>query len=195
MCKLGYREKMLKAYKENFKVVDGELKNIGSLNIANISLSDISYRFVTDVPEIRELMEDVFDTPFWEDVLEGINVEERLEEGGEFIVFEIEGMPFGLVSLSNEEDLEREIYQFDIEDFVFGRGNGLGSKVIHLLKHKIYKDETLVGYSVSEAAKFWARNASSYDEEAYDDMKEEYLRNGGEEDELFEVNGLVYFEL
>ena len=187
MSKLGYREKMLKLYNEKIQIIEGDLKDI--------SLSDLTYRFLTNISEIRELMEDVFDTPFWEDVLENNIIEERLREGGDFIVFEIKEIPFGLVSLSSEEDEEREIYQFDIEDFLFGRNNGLGEKVVDLLRCKIYSDEMLFGYAVSESVKFWSRHADLYDAEVYESMKEEHIADGGEEDELFEVEGLMYFEL
>lgn len=188
MSKKGYREKRDECFKNYYNEFQKEIKNI--------SASQITYRFLTDTEEIKELMEDIFDTPFWEYLLEDNAIERCLSKKETFILFEIKNMPCGLALVSDiQESNKREIYNLDVEDELFLRGNGLGKKIVKLLKEKIYPSENLYGYAVSESAKFWSRQASNYDYEVFNSMKEEHIQNGGKEDELFESEGLMYFSL
>ena len=188
MSKKGYREKRDEYYKSYFKELQKEIKSI--------STSQIIYRFLKEIKEIKELMEDIFDTPFWECFLEDNAIEKCLSKKETFVLFEIKNMPCGLALVSDiQESNKREIYNLDVEDELFLRGNGLGEKIVKLLKEKIYPSENLYGYAVSESAKFWSRQASSYDHKVFNSMKEEHIQNGGKEDELFESEGLMYFSL
>ena len=165
--------------------------------IKDINYTQISYRVLTDISEAEELIFDIFDTPFWEHyLLEDDTLSEHVFNNDMFILFEIENMPCGLALLSdNSYDDKIELCNLDIEDFIFLRGNGLGSKIVKLLKEDIYPDKKIYGYAVSQSAKFWARESKFYDEDIFESMKLEHLENGGEEDELFESEGLMYFSL
>lgn len=188
MSKKGYREKRDEYYKNYCKELQKEIKSI--------SASQITYRFLADVEEIKELMEDIFDEPFWEYLLKDGAIEKCLSDKEVFILFEIKNMPCGLALVSDfEEGNKRQIYNLDVEDWLFGRENGLGAKIVKLLKEEIYPSENLYGYAVSEAVKFWSRQTNDYDYEVFNSMKEEHIQNGGQEDELFESEGLMYFSL
>lgn len=157
---------------------------------------DITYRFLTNPKEIVELIEDIFDTPFWEDTLNEKAIEKCLSKKETFILFEIYGMPCALALVSDvQHDNTRELYQLDVEDSLFLRGNGIGKKVVKILRDDIYPNEQLYGYAVSESIKFWSRQANYYDREIFESMKREHFENGGSEEELYESEGLMYFAI
>ncbi|MBQ8997115.1 MAG: hypothetical protein IJ086_15280 [Clostridium sp.] len=188
MNKKGYREKR-NLYSE--KYYDYIQKSI-----CNIEYSQITHRFLTDTDEILELMNNIFDEWFWQDMLSKNAIERSLKNKESFILFEIENMPCALALVSDSNDnSERELYQLDIEDYLFERGNGLGEKIVNILREHIYPTDNIYGYSVSEAAKFWARISTNYDPDVFNSMRKEHLENGGEENELFESEGLMYFSL
>lgn len=186
MSKKGYREKRNICYEKHPGCMQENIKNIDS--------SQITYRFIVDSSEIVELIEDIFDECFWEYLLIEDAVKECFENNETFVLFEIDSMPCALALISDiKDDSKRELYQLDVEDYLFERSNGIGSKVVKLLNEKIYHNEEIYGYSVSQAAKFWSRNANNYDHEVFNSMREEHLENGGEKDELFDCEGLMYF--
>lgn len=190
MNKKGYLKRRNEYYNQSYKELQDRIKDI--------DYTQISYRVLTDIEEATELILDIFDTPFWEYyLLEDNMLTEHIFKNDTFILFELENMPCGLALLSgkNDDDNSIELCNLDIEDFLFLRGNGLGSKIVKLLNENIYPDKTIYGYAVSESSKFWARESKSYDEDIFESMRIEHLENGGEEDELFESEGLMYFSL
>lgn len=164
--------------------------------VKDIRHSEITYRFIKNPQEILELMNDIFDTPFWEHVLSEDSINECIAQGETFILFQIYGLPCALALVSDiQEDGKREVYQLDVEDELFLRGNGIGEKVVKILRDDIYPNEKLYGYAVSEAIKFWSRQARYYDREIFIDMEKEHFENGGSEEELYESEGLMYFAI
>lgn len=188
MAKIGYRKIKQEYYKRYYSELQKEIRNI--------NISEIKYRILTEAQEVEELMVGIFDEPFWESYIGNGCIERSISNKESFILFEIKGIPCALALISDiKECSERELYQLDVEDCIFGRSNGLGSKIVKLLNEHIYPNEKIYGYAVSEAAKFWSRVASNYDSDIFESMKQEHLENGGEEDELFECEGLMYFSL
>lgn len=160
--------------------------------------SPINYEFIKDAKRIKELIEEHFDDCFWEDLLTGDNLKNELDEGHEFILFSQDEEPCALVNMgSSFEDVanSKEICQIDVEDNIFGRGYGIGSRIVEILKNTIYSGINLYGYSVSQSAKFWAKHASKLDEDILSMFKEAHVEDGYEEDELYECEGLMLFWL
>lgn len=159
----------------------------------------IEYEFVNDCERLKDLMNNTFDEFFWEDLLsQDDSIQNALSEGHEFILFTQEKKPCALVNMGGpffgDED-SKEIYQLDVEDNNFGRGEGVGGKVVELLKTQIYPDKRLYGYSVSESAKFWVKHASKVDEDILQMFKDAHIEDGYEEDELYCCEGLMLFWL
>lgn len=188
MAKIGYRKIKQEYYERYYSELQKEIQNI--------NISEIKYRILTEAQEVEELMVDIFDEFFWKDYIGNDSIKESMLNKESFILFEIKGIPCALALISDiQEYSKRELYQLDVEDYIFERGNGIGPKVVELLNEHIYPNEKIYGYAVSEAAKFWSRIANNYDHDIFESMREEHLENGGEEDELFECDGLMYFSL
>lgn len=190
MNKKDYLKKRNEYYNQSYNELQKRIKDI--------DYTQISYRILTDIEETTELILDIFDTPFWDHyLLEDDTLAERVFKDDIFILFELDNMPCGLALLSTNYNNNNtiELCNLDIEDFLFLRGNGLGSKIVKLLNENIYPDKTIYGYAVSESSKFWARESKYYDKDVFESMRTEHLENGGDEDELFESEGLMYFSL
>lgn len=144
----------------------------------------IEFEYLADAKEIRNVIEKYFDIPFWEYELKDNIIEESLVDS-EYLLFYLSKKPCALLKMIHEDDETLEIALMDVEDNVIGRNNGVGEDVIKILKNTVYSDIHIYGYSVPQAARFWARNSTFFDEHAY-----QKIRSCD-----FEAGGLMRFEL